>query len=131
VKFLLDMGLARHTAAYLRAEGHDAIHLRDQGLQRLEDPDIIRKAQAEGRVILTHDLDFSRLIALSRARLPSIITFRLADMRPTAVNHWLQDILVRFQVQLEEGTLISVTDRGVRLRPLPIGERAGNTIETD
>lgn len=122
MKFLLDMGLARHTAAFLRAEGHDAVHLRDQGLQKLEDADIIRKAQTEDRVILTHDLDFGRLIALSRKRLPSVITFRLTDMRPVTVNSWLKDILRTFQSQIEDGALISVTDRGVRLRQLPIKE---------
>jgi predicted nuclease of predicted toxin-antitoxin system len=69
MKFLADMGLARSTVAFLRAQGHDAVHLRDQGLQRLEDEEIIEKARAEGRVILTHDLDFGRIIAVRR--LPS------------------------------------------------------------
>jgi hypothetical protein len=54
------MGLARSTVAFLRAQGHDAVHLRDQGLQRLEDDEIAEKAREESRVILTHDLDFGR-----------------------------------------------------------------------
>ncbi|MGH2593313.1 MAG: hypothetical protein ACRDGG_07350 [Anaerolineae bacterium] len=33
MKFLLDMGLARSTATFLRGRGHDAIHLRHEGLQ--------------------------------------------------------------------------------------------------
>jgi predicted nuclease of predicted toxin-antitoxin system len=45
MKFPLDMGLAQSTAAFLRAQGHDAIHLRDQGLQRLPDEEIIEKAR--------------------------------------------------------------------------------------
>jgi predicted nuclease of predicted toxin-antitoxin system len=32
MKFLLDMGLAVSTARYLRDCGHDAVHLREQGL---------------------------------------------------------------------------------------------------
>jgi predicted nuclease of predicted toxin-antitoxin system len=62
------MGLARSTAHHLRQQGHDAVHLRDQGLQRLADEEIITKANAEDRVILTHDLDFGRIIALSRVQ---------------------------------------------------------------
>lgn len=58
MKFLADMGLARSTVVFLRAQGYDAIHLQDEGLQRLGDDQIIEKALAEGRVILTHDLDF-------------------------------------------------------------------------
>jgi predicted nuclease of predicted toxin-antitoxin system len=54
------MGLAQSTVAFLRTQGHDAVHLRDQGLQQLEDIEIVQKARAENRVILTHDLDFGR-----------------------------------------------------------------------
>lgn len=89
MKFLLDMGLARSTASFLRRHGHDTVHLREQGLQRLDDVEIVRKARAEDRVILTHDLDFGRIIALSQRHLPSVITFRLSDMQPSCVNHYL------------------------------------------
>ena len=37
MKFLLDMGLASSTAGFLRDLGYDAVHLREQGLQRLDD----------------------------------------------------------------------------------------------
>ena len=80
------MGLAQSTSSFLRALGHDVVHLRDQGLQSLTDEKVIDKSLAEGRIILTHDLDFSRIVALSRGSLPSVITFRLPDMRPVEVN---------------------------------------------
>lgn len=119
MKFLLDMGLGRPTATFLRLRGHDTVHLRDQGLQRLEDPLIIEKARSEGRVILTHGLDFGRLIALSQAALPSVITFRLEDMRPATVNHYLAKVLTRFSGPLEAGALISVSEQSIRVRQLP------------
>ena len=50
--------------------------------------EIVDKARSEKRVILTHDHDFSQLIALSGAQLPSVITFRLANMRSESVNHY-------------------------------------------
>lgn len=121
MKFLLDMGLARRTAEYLRGHGYDAVHLREQGLQRLSDESIVAKALAEGRVILTHDLDFGRIVALSRGQLPSVVTFRLTDMRAGEVNRRLDDVLGRFATQLVEGALISVTDDAVRIRRLPVG----------
>jgi predicted nuclease of predicted toxin-antitoxin system len=108
VKFLADMGLARSTVIFLRDQGYDAVHLRDQGLQRLEDEGIIEKARREERVILTHDLDFGRIVALSRAGKPSVITFRLGDMRPGPVNHYLTQVMDRFAVE------------GIRVRSLPI-----------
>lgn len=118
------MGLARRTAEFLRSQGYDAIHLRDQGLQRLSDAHIVEKAISEGRIILTHDLDFGRIVALSRSQFPSVITFRLADMRAREVNRRLDDVLSRFKLLLEEGALISVTDDAVRIRRLPVGRSA-------
>lgn len=66
MRFLADMGLAHSTVAFLRACWHDATHLRDEGLQRLSDDRIVEKALSEKRIILTHDLDFGRISALSR-----------------------------------------------------------------
>lgn len=122
MKFVLDMGLAQSTARYLQALGHDAVHLRDQGLQRLPDAQIIQKARAESRIILTHDLDFSRLVAISQSRLPSVITFRLKDMRPAQVNRYLNEALNRFAADLQSGALISIGDNGIRVRRLPIAD---------
>jgi hypothetical protein len=42
-------------------------------------------------------------------------------MRAGEVNRRLDDVLSRFAAQLEEGTLISVTDDAVRIRRLPVG----------
>lgn len=122
MKFVLDMGLAQSTARYLQALGHDAVHLRDQGLQRLPDVQIIQKARTESRIVLTHDLDFSRLVAISQSRLPSVITFRLKDMRPAQVNRYLNEALDRFAADLQSGALISIGDNGIRVRRLPIAD---------
>jgi predicted nuclease of predicted toxin-antitoxin system len=119
------MGLARSTTAFLRAQGHDAVHLRDQGRQRLSDQQIVDKARAENRVILTHDLDFGRIIALSGVGVPSVIAFRLADMRPVEVNRYLGQILARFATELENGALVSVSEGSIRVRSLPISDATG------
>jgi len=122
MRFLADIGISPRSAVFLRSLGHDAVHLRDEGLQRLSDESIVVKALAERRVILTHDLVFGRIVALSRGKLPSVITFRLTDMRAGEVNRRLDDVLSRFKPLLEEGALISVTDDAVRVRRLPVGK---------
>ncbi len=122
MKFLLDMGLAQSTARFLETLDHDAIHLRDQGLQRLPDQLIVAKAVAEERIILTHDLDFGRIVALSGSTVPSVITFRLSNMKAGEVNRRLIDILQRFTDLLDKGALISLTDDSVRVRRLPINK---------
>lgn len=119
MRFLLDMGLARSTAEHLRKAGHDAVHLREQGLQRLPDQAIVAKAVQEGRIVRTHDLDFGRIVALSQAQQPSVVTFRLEDMRAGRVNQYLQEIITRFAGELERGSLFSVNEQGIRVRRLP------------
>jgi predicted nuclease of predicted toxin-antitoxin system len=47
------MPLARRVADQLSADGHDAIHLSQQGLGRLADEEIFAKARAERRIIVT------------------------------------------------------------------------------
>jgi predicted nuclease of predicted toxin-antitoxin system len=113
------MGLAQSTAEFLRSLGHDAIHLRDEGLQRLPDERIVIKAQVEGRTIITHDLDFGRIVALSGGTVPSIITLRLTDMTPALVNDALRAVLDDAARSLEGGALVTVTDAGIRIRMLP------------
>jgi len=120
MKFLLDMGIAQSTARFLNGQGHDAVHLRQEGLERMKDEDIIVKARTENRVILTHDLDFGRIIALSRAKLPSVITFRLQDMQATNVNRFVSIVIERNGEELINGVLISVSEDTIRTRTLPV-----------
>ncbi len=120
MKFLADMGISPQTVALLRALGHDATHLQEQGLERLPDPAILTKAREEQRILLTHDLGFGELVAASGARLPSVIIFRLRDMRPIHVNRHLNQLLARYPVELAEGAVISVTEGQIRLRALPL-----------
>jgi predicted nuclease of predicted toxin-antitoxin system len=44
--------------AQLRNQGHDAIHLRDQGLHGMPNGKIFENALREDRVVLTSDFDF-------------------------------------------------------------------------
>jgi predicted nuclease of predicted toxin-antitoxin system len=120
MKFLADMGISPRTVTFLKSLGHDAVHLQEQGLGRLSDPLVLRKAREEGRVLLTHDLDFGELMAASGAELPSIVIFRLRDMRPERVNTYLDQIAAEHQEILERGAIVSVSERQIRLRNLPV-----------
>lgn len=75
MKFLVDMGISPKTVVFLKNLGYDAVHLLDQGLNQLGDPDILKKAQEEARILLTHDLDFGELVSAGGLQLPSVVTF--------------------------------------------------------
>ena len=124
MKFLADMGISPGAIAFLQRLGYDAIHLHEQGLDRLSDQEILTKARLEARIVLTHDLDFGELMAASGASLPSVITFRLHNMRPSNVNRHLRTILTQHPKALKEGAFISVTEGQIRIRRLPIPKGA-------
>lgn len=102
------------------------MHLRDEGLERLPDDQIVTKAIAEHRAIITHDLDFGRIVALSGEDVPSILTLRLTDMTPPNVNAALDLALDGTETAIGRGALVTVSDQGTRIRPLPVaGATAG------
>ena len=78
---------------WLRNEGHDAVHLREERLHRLPNGAIFEKAYAESRVVLTFDLDFGEIIAISGGKSVSVILFRLHNTRTPHVMERLKKVL--------------------------------------
>jgi len=121
MRFLLDMGVSPEVGAWLRGQGHDAKHMHDEGLDRLADAEIVGKAAIEQRTILTCDLDFAELVALSGDTNVSIVLFRTASMRPHRVVERLARVLPDCAAALEAGAVIVVEDARHRVRRLPVG----------
>lgn len=122
MRFLADMGISPRTVAFLREAGHDAVHLMELGLDTLGDPRILQLARDENRILLTHDLDFSDLVAASHGDVPSVVVFRLRDMRPANVNARLRQLLDRHRSVLEDGAIFSVTEGRFRWRSFPFDQ---------
>lgn len=120
MKFLADMGISQRTVEWLRNKDHDIVHLREQGLQKLADEAILVKAKAEGRIILTMDLDFTNLLAWNKESMPSVIIFRLGNENYDKINEQLENVLSQCQNELLTGAIISVNDDTFRVRRLPI-----------
>jgi len=120
MRFLLDMGISTETSLFLKKLGHDSVHLTDEGMDRASDFQIMEKALKEARIVLTHDLDFGRMLAFSGDTLPSVITFRLTNMRPENVNAFCENIIARFSDVLAKGAILSVGDKRIRSHFLPI-----------
>ena len=120
MKFLADMGISPRSVEHLREKGYEAIHLVEEGLERLADSAILEKGRVEGWIVLTHDLDFGELMAVSGADLPSVVIFRLRNMRPERVNRYLEEIISEYEGILERGAIVSVGEGRVRVRSLPI-----------
>jgi predicted nuclease of predicted toxin-antitoxin system len=121
MKFLGDMGVSQRVLEWLRSLGHDAVHLRDEGLQRLPNGEIFQKAHGEGRVVLTFELDFGEILAGSAGQVVSVILFRLHDTRSEHVISRLQTVLDQSASELLDGAIVVVEESRHRVRKLPIG----------
>jgi predicted nuclease of predicted toxin-antitoxin system len=119
MRFLVDVCVDVGVREWLRGEGHDAVHLRDEGLQRLPNGQIFVKADVERRVIVTIDLDFGEILSLSHGRIVSTIVFRLRDTRPQTLIGRLKTVLPEIEADLAHGAIVIVEPARYRVRRLP------------
>jgi predicted nuclease of predicted toxin-antitoxin system len=121
MRFLADMGVSMRVVESLRSSGHDAIHLREEGLQRLPNGEIFQKAIREERIVLTFDIDFGEIVAASSGRSVSVVLFRLRNTRADFVIQRLKIVLEQSTEELAQGAVVLVEDGRYRVRRLPIG----------
>ena len=123
MRFLADMGVSIRVVEWLRSNGYDAKHLREEGLHRMPNGEIFTKAIHENRIIITFDLDFGEIVALSKGKKASVILFRLHNTRTSHVIHRLSTVLKDTDKALEEGAVVVVEESRHRVRCLPPGKR--------
>jgi predicted nuclease of predicted toxin-antitoxin system len=63
-------------ADLLLAAGYDAVHVRAYGMHAARDEEILARALAEDRIVVSADSDFSGILAAQEAERPSFILFR-------------------------------------------------------
>jgi predicted nuclease of predicted toxin-antitoxin system len=115
------MPLSPTLARWLQAQDHDAVHAVDLGLGRASDTELMERATNDGRIIVTADLDYPRLLALAGAVEPSLILFRGGDWSETAVIARLAQVLKGLKEQDIEQSLLVIDRNRTRRRRLPIG----------
>lgn len=120
IKVLIDVNLAPAWTEVLAANRIEAVHWSTIGDPRADDEELLRYARKHGYVVFTHDLDFGTLLALTRARGPSVVQVRTQNVLPVAIGNLVVRVLTEHGASLEAGALVTVDERAARVRILPI-----------
>jgi predicted nuclease of predicted toxin-antitoxin system len=119
MKLLIDMNLSPLWVEGLTREGFEAVHWSSVGGAPAKDTEIMEYAVRGGFVVLTHDLDFSAILAASRGVRPSVVQIRAADPSFETVGKAVVSALRQMGDELAKGALLSVDPKRVRARILP------------
>jgi predicted nuclease of predicted toxin-antitoxin system len=116
MRFLLDMNLPPAIAAWLRAEGHDAIHVLDGGYGNLPDREIFERAAADNRIVVTCDLDFGEIAGAATRPRAGVVLLRLKLARHSYLWDRLRVAIAAAGDALEAGAIVLVEDARIRVR---------------
>jgi predicted nuclease of predicted toxin-antitoxin system len=117
MRWIVNENVAGTVIRWLRERGHDVLSVKES-LRGAADPEILARARAEHRVVVTHDKDFGELAF--RATLPAtsgVVLLRLSGANPEADNRRALEAL---ESRADwAGHFAVVTNDRVRIRPLP------------
>ncbi|MBA4416337.1 MAG: hypothetical protein C0392_00275 [Syntrophus sp. (in: bacteria)] len=123
MKLVVDMNLSPRWISLLTDSGFEALHWSTVGKANARDSEIMAWASANGYVVLTHDLDFSAILASTQGTTPSVVQIRAEDVSPDVIGAKITRALHQMESELEAGALLSIDDITTRLRLLPLLNR--------
>jgi predicted nuclease of predicted toxin-antitoxin system len=114
------MNLSPRWVALLASAGIEAKHWSSIGAANATDREIMAYARSEGSIVLTHDLDFGAILAVTHGGKPSVVQIRGEDVGVSAIGVQVVAALRQMAIELEQGALITVDSNRTRLRVLPL-----------
>jgi predicted nuclease of predicted toxin-antitoxin system len=120
MKLLIDMNLSPKWVSVLKEAGWETVHWSEIGNPDAPDHEILSYAKSKKYVIFTHDLDFATILAATKADCPSVIQIRAQDVAPGSLGQLVISALHQFQKDLEDGALITIDQKKLRARILPL-----------
>lgn len=110
MKFLVDRCAGRRLADWLHSKGHDVIEARELGPDP-GDRALLERAEAEGRILITIDTDFGKLVHLHRiphaglVRLPDVPAQQRIDVTAELIEHHGEALEAQAVVTVRDGRL--------------------------
>ena len=120
MKIIVDMNLSTEWVDVLTSAGWQAAHRSVLGAGNAADRTIMDYARVSDSVVLTHDLDFGTILAVTHGLKPSVVQIRADDVSPEVIGQRVTSALTQLTLELASGALISIDTKQTRVRMLPL-----------
>lgn len=122
MKVLLDMNLSPALVRELAGRGFDAVHWATSGDVRAPDDVVLSYARKDGRVLLTHDLDFGAILAAGAGAGTGVVILRMQDLSPDRLAPVLSAALRASEDDLQAGAIVVVEESRTRVHVFPLAD---------
>jgi predicted nuclease of predicted toxin-antitoxin system len=92
MRFLIDQDVYAATTRFLSSLGHDVVTAAELSMSRTIDSELLQAARADGRIFVTRDRDFGRLVFL-RGMGAGVIFLRMMPNSAIAVHREFERVL--------------------------------------
>jgi predicted nuclease of predicted toxin-antitoxin system len=114
------MPARRSSVEYLGKSGFHSEHWSNVGSAPAVDAEIMAFAADHDYVVLTNDLDFSAILAVTHRRKPSVLQIRSRNLDAEFIGASVVQALLRLGGELRAGALLTVDEATTRVRLLPL-----------
>lgn len=113
MKFLVDAQLPRRLAGWLTQQGHDALHTLDlPRANHTSDAEVIRRADTDGRTVVTKDADFVNSFQLS-AQPSRLLLVSIGNISNEELVHLWEEHLPAIVRAVETSRFVELTANAV------------------
>jgi predicted nuclease of predicted toxin-antitoxin system len=115
MRFLTDQDVYATTVRFLNGLRHDVATARQLGLAQAEDIAVLHASQTQGRIFVTRDRDFGRLVFF-QGSVAGVIYLRILPSTQNAVHAELERVLAMYGEEELQGSFVVVEPARHRIR---------------
>ena len=112
MRFLVDECTGPAVARWLRAQQHDVFSVYEEA-RGMDDEEVIQRAFAGNRVLITNDKDFGEKVYRERLPHKGVVLLRLTDERPSVKIDVLQRLFSTYADRIPDQFVV-VTETKIR-----------------
>ncbi len=118
---LADVNVSAKVVVLLRAAGFHVVRVPEIMDARATDVEILAEAVRRGAVVVSHDQDFSTILAGTGAMKPSLINLRVSHVDSKRLAARIGEVVLKGAEDLRSGAVVTIEDGRVRVHRLPVG----------